>query len=143
MSVPFRPLFSSAFSRTPQHWGKATWDAIFLLASDFPHFEKTCEVHEDQLSREECRRKQRAFKKMLEGLMESLPCSICSEHFRKAMQKNKGKDFQRALQDRELLFRWLYLVKNDVNKRNRKKSISFEAVKRKYIAKCSICGDRH
>jgi hypothetical protein len=124
-------LYSSAYARDTSHWAKKTWDALFLVASDFPHKEEG--KYEDELTVTQVEKKRVAFEKMLINLAEVLPCHICAEHFKKYINKNDRKPLKRAMENRENLFKWLYKAKDEVNKRLGKKSIEYKKVRDKYI----------
>lgn len=125
-------MHSSWRARVPPHWGKKTWDALFLLAADYPH-EQDCE-DDDEYPPELIAERKRAWKKILKALPGALTCGVCSYHFEKYMQDEQA--MERALQNREELFKWLYKAKDQVNKRNSRKSISLGAVRKRYIPKC-------
>ena len=127
--------YSSYKARVPSHWGKNTWDALFLLASDYPH-EKDCD-DDDLYPKSAIEVRRSAWKHLIKALPGVLTCGNCAVHFADYIERDGGKALDAALQDREALFRWLYKCKNEVNKRRGKRSPPFEHVKRKYIPKCS------
>tara|TARA_B110001452_G_scaffold265902_1_gene271509 strand:+ start:1426 stop:1875 length:450 start_codon:yes stop_codon:yes gene_type:complete len=126
--------FSSRCARAPSHWGGATWDALFLLASDYPHT-KQCEDDDafDAATRDARRR---AWKTLLTTLPQVLACGVCAEHFKRHVHRDGGRSLDRALQDREALFRFLYRCKDEVNRRSGRSSPSFETVEKRYIPRC-------
>lgn len=125
---------SSFRARAVTHWGRSTWDALFLLASDFPH-EKDC-VDDDRVPHEFVEERRRGWRKLLKALPDVLSCGICSEHFARYLERNGGKDLEKALVNRENLFAWLYRCKHEVNRRNGQGSPRLSHVRRKYIPKC-------
>ena len=128
-------LHSSWRARVPTHWGKRTWDALFLLAADYPH-PQDCD-DDDEYPPEVIMERRRSWKRLFETLPGVLTCGVCSYHFEKYMKLQNGVPFQNALKDRDALFAWLHKAKAEVNKRNGRKSISLESTKRRYIPKCS------
>lgn len=126
--------FSSHKARRTKHWGKPTWDALFLLASDYPHAQDCAD--DDAIPASLAQERRRAWKKMLEAMPGVLTCGVCSYHFERYMERRNGVPFERALDDRESLFKWLHQAKDEVNRRAGRKSISLAETKRKYIPKC-------
>ena len=135
MSARRAPLYSSWNTHIQSHWGKSTWDALFLLAADYPH-EKTCTDDAEYAPEVVALRKQ-SWRRLFEALPGVLSCPLCGEHFRRYMRRDGGRPFENALQNRETLFAWLHKCKDEVNRRTNRKSVSIERVKRRYIAKCS------
>lgn len=131
---PTHKLYSSWNSHLQTHWGKATWDAIFLLAADYPHAQDC--VDDVELTKETVALKRRMWKQFFMSLPGVLSCPVCGEHFRKYMERNNGKQFNEALEDRDKLFEWLHKCKHEVNRRTNRKSISIDKVKSKYISPC-------
>ena len=124
-------LYSSWTPHLQSHWGRSTWDALFLLASDFPHNQE-CDDDRAYTHREvEMRRK--AWRQILLSLPEALSCPVCGEHFRRYMERHSVDG---ALRDRETLMRWLYRAKDEVNRRRGRTSPSFQRVRRTYIPPC-------
>lgn len=128
-------LHSSRRARVPTHWGRRTWDALFLLAADYPH-PKDCE-DDDEFSPEVVVERRRAWKRFLETLPGVLTCGVCSHHFESYMRQQHGIPFRDALRDRDSLFAWLHKAKAEVNKRNGRKSLTLESTKKRYIPTCS------
>ena len=132
-------LHSSWRARVPTHWGRRTWDALFLLAADYPHA-KEC-ADDDEYPPEVVRERRRAWKQMLQALPGVLTCGVCSYHFEQYMRRDGGRPMEAALRDREALLKWLYAAKDEVNRRNRvRRSPPYERVRRTYIPKCSKHG---
>jgi hypothetical protein len=127
-------LHSSYNSHIQSHWGKKTWDSIFLLAADFPH-EKACK-DDESFTKQEVAQKRRAWKKFFETLPDILSCEECGYHFQRYLEREGGVPFRNALRDRESLFAWLHRCKDEINKRTKRKSISLKKTKKKYIARC-------
>lgn len=128
-------LHSSWKARVPTHWGRKTWDALFLLAADYPHAQE-CD-DDDPLSSYEILKRRRAWKKMLRALPGVIACDVCSYHFQRYLDRNDGRSLERALKNRESLLRWLYRAKDKINKLKYVKSIPFENVKNKYVPRCT------
>ena len=127
--------YSSYNTHIQSHWGRRTWDALFLLAADYPH-DNVCS--DDVLVPSEVvRQKRKAWKKLFLSLPDVLSCPVCGDHFQKYMERDNGRSFNRALENRETLFQWLHKCKDEVNKRTQRQSPSLEKVRRSYIAKCS------
>jgi hypothetical protein len=130
-----RPKYSSPRSRDPAHWGKHTWDALFLLASDYPH-ERDC-ADDDVYPASLVSTRRRAWKQLLTALPGVLTCGACAYHFDAYLKRNGGRDVDDALRDRKSLFRWLYACKDEVNKRTQRRSPTLDRVRRRYISECS------
>ena len=126
--------YSSHRARVPSHWGKHTWDALFLLAADYPHA-KDCR-DDDRYPPSAIEDRKRAWKQLIKALPGVLTCGVCSHHFADYIKRDGGKPLDAALQNREALFEWLYACKNEVNKRRGRRSPSLSKVKRRYIPKC-------
>lgn len=127
--------YSSSRARVPSHWGKATWDALFLLAADYPHEFECGDDHE--YSAEMIQVRKNAWRQLLKALPGVLTCNKCADHFGKYLQMNGGRDLEWALEDRERLLRWLYRCKDEINHRNQRQSPALENVRRKYVPRCS------
>ena len=104
--------YSSPRSRVPLHWGRNTWDALFLLAADYPH-QKDCD-DDDEYPKPLVLKRKRAWKQLLRALPGVLTCDAYSSHFDAYLKRNGGRDLDDTL--RESLFRWLYACKDRVNK---------------------------
>ncbi len=125
-------LYSSWNSHHQQHWGRRTWDSLFLLASDFPH-RRQCD-DDAEFSRREVAQRRRAWKSLLESLPNVLSCPVCGSHFREYMRRHP---VSQALQNRETLLGWLYRAKVEVNHRTNRSSISYKRVRKRYIPSCA------
>lgn len=130
-SSPSR-LYSSWNAHHQAHWGRRTWDSLFLLASDFPH-RRECD-DDAEFSRAEVTRKRRAWRALLESLPNVLSCPVCGTHFRDYMRRYP---LSRALQNRETLLRWLHRAKDEVNCRTGKRRVSYKRVRKRYVPPCS------
>ena len=128
---PFSPLYSSWNPHLQGHWGKCTWDMMFLLAADFPHT-KECDGDEPYTVAEVKKRRQ-GWIQLLKALPNVLSCPVCAIHFEKY---TKRYPVEEAVKDRDSLFEWLYRAKDEVNKRTKKKSPPIKKVKSRYIPKC-------
>ena len=126
--------YSSWRARVPSHWGKRTWDALFLLAADYPH-EKEC-WDDDEYTKKMIKDRKRAWKQMLTSLPSILTCGVCAQHFKKYIERDNKRSLNKALENREELFKFLYKCKDEINKRNGIVSSSYEQIKRKYIPSC-------
>lgn len=105
---------------------------LFLLAADFPHA-RQC-VDDAAYTRTELDQRRKGWKQLLESLPLVLSCPVCGMHFKEYMQRHPVDE---ALVNRDTLFEWLYRVKDDVNRRNNKKSVPLDVVKKKYIPSCA------
>ncbi len=92
---------------SPQMWGRQAWHFIHMVALSYPE-NPTKEDKKNYL-------------KFFKSLEKTLPCPICSEHFRENMEKMPIN-----LDNREGLFRWTVDVHNEVNKKNKKTIISYD-----------------
>ena len=130
----FRGLYSSWRARVPDHWGKKTWDTLFLLAADYPH-EKEC-WDDDEYTSEMIRERKKGWEKLLKSLPWVLTCGECAQHFRKYINRGNGRFLKKALENREELFMFLYKCKDQVNSRKNVVSPSYEKIRKKYIPRC-------
>lgn len=126
--------YSSPSSRVPSHWGKKTWDALFLLASDFPH-DKECE-EDDEYSPEMVTKRRESWRQLLTSLPGVLTCSACASHFEEYLKLEGGEKLDRALTDRRSLFEWMYECKDRINRQRRRRSPRLSKVRDMYIARC-------
>lgn len=132
--------YSSRANHIQTHWGRRTWDALFLLAADFPHA-RACD-DDVPLSERDVAKKRSAWEALFRTLPDVLSCPVCGEHFRDFMARKGGAPFRAALRNREALFRWLHECKADVNRRTRRKNAALASVRRRYIAPCDRGGGR-
>ena len=127
--------YANKKTKNPSHWGRATWDALFLLASDFPSTQKLAD--DDTPVNARCMRKRRtAWAKMLKALPGVLPCQDCAIHFQEYLERDDGRALQNALKDRNSLMAWLHNAKQLVNKRQHKKGITLKEVQKRYLGAC-------
>lgn len=98
-------MYSSPKCRDPDHWGRKTWDALFLLASDFPH-EAECD-EDTEYSKETILKRRESWKALLKSLPGVLTCGSCAEHFKEYVEKESGERLNSALKNRETLFKYL------------------------------------
>ena len=112
-TMPADKLYSSWTPHLQSHWGRATWDAIFLLAADYPHAQDCTD--DVELTRETVAFKRKMWKQFFLSLPGVLSCPVCGEHFRKYMERDNGKHFNEALENRDKLFEWLHKCKNEEN----------------------------
>lgn len=128
-------FFSSEDARDVGHWGRATWDALFLLAADYPHT-RQCE-DDDPVDMTVVRDRRRAWRSLLENLPWLLPCGECGAHFQRYLQQNEGRNMNRALKNRDNLFEFLYESKDNVNRRRGgRASPNLATVRTRYIPAC-------
>ena len=133
-SGEYRGLYSSWRARIPSHWGKKTWDTLFLLAADYPH-EKEC-WDDDEYTKEMIKERKKGWEQLLKSLPWVLTCGVCAYHFQKYINRQNGKFLKKALENREELFKFLYKCKDQVNSRKNTKSPTYEKIRRKYIPPC-------
>lgn len=124
-------LHSSWTSHLQGHWGRRTWDALFLLAADFPH-ERDC-PDDEPFTLRELQERREGWKQLIESLPNVITCPVCADHFERYMKRHPVAN---ALRNRDTLFRWLYRAKDEVNQRTHRSSPPIARVKRKYIAPC-------
>lgn len=129
---------SSWRARAPRYWGRSVWDALFLLAADYPHA-RDCDDDEPYVGAEARRKSWKRFLKALPGV---LTCGVCAYHFERYIKRGGDEALNEALTDRDTLFRWLHRAKSEVNQRNRTPNLSLEATKRRYIPPCT-CQEVH
>ena len=130
---PSRPtrLYSSWTSHLQGHWGGPTWDALFLLAADFPH-ERDC-LEDMPFVARELQERRAGWTQLLHSLPNVITCPVCADHFEDYMRRYP---VAAALRNRDTLFRWLHRAKDEVNRRTQRTSPSLERVKKRYIAPC-------
>ena len=128
-------LHSSWTSHLQGHWGRRTWDALFLLAADFPH-ERDC-IEDKPFVMRELHERRKGWKQLLTSLPNVITCPVCAEHFENYMIRYPVTN---ALRNRDTLFKWLYRAKDEVNQRTHRTSPSLDRVKKKYIAPCISSG---
>lgn len=121
-------LFISPSTANPDHWGRATWDYLFIMASHFPHG-KT-ESDDVELTEKGVNSIRQTWKQQIAILLQMLPCGGCKNHFDAFIKKHPLRD---ALQDRDTLFAWLHKAKEQVRKQQGKLSIPLAKVKTTYI----------
>jgi hypothetical protein len=92
---------------SPQMWGRQAWHFIHMVALSYPENP----TDEDKKN----------YRKFFKSLEHTLPCPICSDHFRENMEK-----IPINLDSRENLFRWTVDMHNEVNIKNKKTIISYE-----------------
>lgn len=129
-----RQLHSSWRARTPRHWGRSTWDALFRLAADYPHA-RECDDDDPYLASLAAERRA-SWRRLLKSLPGILPCGECAYHFERYLRRDGGAALERALRDRESLYRWLYRAKDEVNRREGRHSPPLAEVRRRYIPAC-------
>lgn len=129
-----KKLYTSRHTKIQSHWGRNTWDAIFMLAADFPHA-RECE-DDTEFTQAELRARRGGWNRFFESLPDVLSCGACGGHFRAYMRRDGGRPFHAALADRDALFAWLHKAKDEVNRRTQRKSISLGRTKRRYIPPC-------
>ena len=121
-------LHLSPATGDPRHWGPATWDYLFTMASHFPHAKQ---LEDDQsITERQADTIRKAWKRHIASLLEIMPCSLCRQHFEQYMATHP---IDKALQNRDTLFQWLYDAKADVRRKHGKKVILLSTVKRRFI----------
>lgn len=71
------------------------------------------------------------------SLMETIPCEKCRGHYKEYIRKNP---IEGALIEKPTLAKWVYELKTEINKREKKPNISFlkYVIDLKYRFKCDI-----
>lgn len=67
---------------------------------------------------------------------ELLPCQKCKTHFKQNLKKFPLNQY---LDSREKVFLWSYMMHNEVNEMQGKKSPPYKDTKRYFMGKCSKC----
>lgn len=91
---------------SPEVWGRQAWHFIHMVALSYPE-QPTDEDKEN-------------YTRFLKSLEFALPCSICGEHFRENMEKHPPR-----LNSRQQFFEWTVDIHNEVNRKNKKKVVSY------------------
>ena len=102
--------------RDPRVWGPYYWDSFFRWANTYP--KRNPSFEERKLA------KAFYFKHV-----DNLPCALCNPHFSKTW---KELPIDNYLDSRRDLMKWIYLVKDRVNRRTGKTSPPFGIILRKY-----------
>lgn len=112
----------------PRHWGPTTWDYLFLMASHFPHPKH---LEDDRpITERHVEMIRKKWKRHLASVLDMLPCSLCKQHFEQYMQEHPVDG---ALRSRDALFEWLWNARADVRRKQGKKVIQLNTVKRRFI----------
>ena len=101
----------------PTIWGKHMWSSIHFIALGFP--ETPSEKQKSD------------YKQFFENLYKVLPCNTCSEHLEKTL-KNDLPLYANNLVNNSELFKWTVKLHNIVNKRLKKKEMSFKDTENMY-----------
>jgi hypothetical protein len=91
---------------SPEIWGRQAWHFIHMVALSYPEKPSV----EDRKN----------FMRFFNSLPYTLPCPICGEHFKENM-----KTVPPRMGSRKELFEWTVDMHNEVNKRNKKKILSY------------------
>ena len=111
---------------TNSYWGPMTWKVLHCITYYYPH-NPSKEIKNLYID---------FFNNTVIGI---LPCPLCQLHFLKQL---RGRPIHNHLNDRVSLCRWLIDLHNNVNKRNRKRVITYEEADKIYQNKvCS--GQKH
>lgn len=95
----------------PDVWGPHGWKFLHLIALAYP----------DNPSNETKKR----YKEFFMSLKYVLPCSICSENYRRHIEYELPLN-NKVLKSRDSLVRWTIDIHNIVNKENGKKELSYD-----------------
>ena len=106
----------------PETWGPVVWHALHYITLGYP----------DNPTQE----KKDKYKQFFTLLSDTLPCSICAQHFSENLIKMPLSD--EVLQTKETLVKWLIDFHNVVNEMNKKPIIKYEDA-RKMIEKNTEC----
>lgn len=134
MDDEYQGSYSSWRARLPVWWGKRTWEALFLLAADYPH-DQDCWDDGEMLD-EDVKARKAGWRQLLKSLPFVLTCGVCATHFQKYIEHDNGRRLEQALRDRESLLTFLYNCKKEVNKRNGRGSPSYTQVRRRFVPPC-------
>ena len=112
-------MYRSPCTMNPMRWGRYVWDALFALASDFPHVH-ACD-DDVVVSDAEIVRRRDAMWGLLCSVEVLLPCKSCQEHFAThlRMLRENAERREEVLHDRESVMLWLYSVKDEVDRMQR------------------------
>lgn len=99
----------------PIYWGPAGWHFMHAVTMTYP------EVPSDQ--------DKERYRIFFESITAVLPCPACRRHYQENLKKLPIR-----LESRSDLFKWLIDIHNEVNKKNKKRILSydeaFEAIKK-------------
>lgn len=101
----------------PKIWGKHMWSSIHFIALGFPQTPSE--------------KQKLDYKNFFDNLYKVLPCNKCSEHLEHTM-KNELPLHANNLSNTTELFKWTVELHNIVNKRLKKKRMSFKEAENIY-----------
>lgn len=118
--------------KTKRHASTARlWEALFRLASDFPH-EKHC-VDDDEYDAEMIARRTNAWRTLFLVMPDLLASEEYSRHLAGFIREKRGAPFARAFDDRERLFEWLHEAKRRWHGTDK---LTLAQTRARYIPKC-------
>ena len=98
----------------PDTWGPVVWHALHYITLGYPD-------HPSQDKKEK-------YRQFFTLLSDTLPCSICAQHFSENLIKMPLSD--QVLENKESLVKWLIDFHNIVNEMNKKPIIKYEDARR-------------
>lgn len=112
-------------SLTIDVWGPKAWGFLHACTFTYPDL-PTLEDRKQMYN-------------LLASLPHTLPCSVCRKHFKEFIDTSANTPQSFVFDNRTQLSKWLVDVHNDVNRRNNKPLMSFEAVQEMYLPSSSVC----
>ena len=106
----------------PDIWGPVIWHALHYITLGYPD-----NPTDDDKEK---------YKQFFTLLSDTIPCSICANHFSENLKKMPLDD--NSLKNKESLVKWLIDVHNVVNEMNKKPIVKYEDA-RKMIEKDTEC----
>ena len=108
-------------------WGPSLWSAMHSLSFTFP---AACDTN--------CGERAAMFE-FLKSLKTLIPCQECRGHYSKWFDEKVGTKASTVLSGRDALSKSLVDLHNEVNKREEKKAIDYDAVVKKYVTSQKSC----
>mgnify|MGYP000904851637 FL=1 len=104
----------------PEVWGPGAWTFLHSITMYYPDNP----TNEQKMNH----------KDFFENLQNILPCPTCSKHYYDNLKKYP---LDEALESKDKLTKWLIDIHNEVNKKNNKRTYSYEEVIKIYDKKYS------
>ena len=104
----------------PEVWGPGAWTFLHSITMYYPDNP----TNEQKMNH----------KDFFENLQNILPCPTCAKHYSENLKKYS---LDEALESKDKLTKWLIDIHNEVNKKNNKRTYSYEEVIKIYDKKYS------
>ncbi len=101
------------------HWGTFIWSYLHTISIPCDKEIPKVEFHR--------------IKKLLKNISNIIPCHTCKEEYDKYLNSLKEIKYDKILVDRMILFKWGFIVHNRINKKLKKKQISYDQALDKWV----------